>query len=178
MKLIGTLALSYAALVLQVVLAREASVGGLRLDLLLLAAAVAAFTLDGSFSLGVAAVIGLLADSLSPGPLGIGMLSMTLFALLIRWGTSRQESFSIVVGTALVFAAGFATLMFSACARSVALGHPLELGHVTLPFARGLGSAVVFWFFCVAWRFISVGLNSFRMPITSRNSNRWRAFSN
>lgn len=173
MKLIGISILAYAALVTQVTSAGALAVVGLQINLLLLAVVAAAITLEGSWALVAAAGIGLLADSLSRGPLGIDMLSMTLFALLLRTGSARRGSPSIVLRTALVLATACPTLLLSGCARSIALDRTLDVEHLTTALTTAVGSALVFCFATLTFRACTGMLSSFRPSHASRRPGRW-----
>lgn len=176
-KLFAISALAYAALVLQVTVARDLNVSGFQPHFLWLAAAVAVFVLEAWPALAAAAAIGFLSDALSVGPLGIDMLCVTLFAMLLQRGAVDRGSPSLIARTALIFAAAIPTLLFSHLARSVALDRSLEISHFTTALGLAAGSALMFWSIAAVSRVLTAVAVSLRTSSTSRRADRWTTAS-
>ena len=129
----------YAAAVVQTSLADVISVGYVTPDLLALVAVIWTLLAPGRRTFLVAGLIGLAADLISPGRLGVGMASF----LLVGYGLSRLRSrweFERLVGQ--LTAVGLAATLL---ALAQAVGYWL-LGATTVPpaalLARALGVSV------------------------------------
>ncbi len=115
--------LAYAALVMETSLADWLIAGTTRPSLLPLVVVAAALTLEGWPGIAFAAMVGLLADCLSPGGLGVEMLCALWVALALQQVRRERREESALVLTGLSFFAVFAIVFSSTVVRNVFAGH-------------------------------------------------------
>jgi rod shape-determining protein MreD len=174
MKALALVGLIYATAVLQVTLGAEVKLGIVQIHFLFLAALVAIFAIDGSLAVVAAAAIGLLADALSPGPLGADMLSLTLVGLLARMGDSPRRSGAGLRRVCLAFVAAVPALCASGLIQAVLSNKPVELWPlVTSATGLALGTALGFGILYAAWRVAAAAGRIVCSPFVARRSADW-----
>lgn len=119
--------LAYAALVIETSLANWLIAGTIRPSLLPLVVVAAALTLEGWPGIAFAAMVGLLADCLSPGRLGVEMLCAVWVALAVQQFRRERAGESALVLTGLSFFAVFAIVFSSTVLRNVFAGQTVVL---------------------------------------------------
>ncbi len=169
MKHIGLVFLVYSALILQISLHPQIMIRSVGPDFLTLTTAVAAFLLRGRTAIVWAAVIGLLADTLAGGPLGVEMFCAVgvtfAFHTIVAPGNNRSWLPSLLLGFPFIF-----TLLFtSSAARGLIVGQHIDWAPLTdLSAWTAVYSALLF--FVLLWLFTKgrQALTTFKNP-----SNEW-----
>ena len=171
MKHIGLVILVYSALILQISLRPQIMIGSVGPDFLTLTTAIAAFLLPGRTAIVWSAVIGLLADTLAGGPLGVEMFCAVgvtfAFHTIVVPGNNRSWLSSFLFGFPFIFT----LLLTSSAARGLMVGQHIDWAPLTALSAwTSVYSTLLF--FVLLWLFAKGRqvLATFKDP-----SNEWSA---
>ena len=148
--------LAYVALVVETSLADRLIAGGTQLSLLPLVVVAAVLTIDGWPGVAFAAMVGLLADCLSSGPLGVEMFCAVWVALAIQQVRRERAPKSALVLTGLSFFAVFAIAFSSAVLRHVFAGQAVVFAEA-IPAVTWVAavSALVCFATVLTWRSVN-----------------------
>ena len=125
--------MTYAAAVAQVSLRSELSIGESVPDLLILALTFVVFTFVGPSTIAWAASIGLIADCLSVGGIGVAMLSATVGAVSVQHWRSASVGESVFVDSGTMSAFIFLMLSATEWIRAVTVSGTLSVTGDVVP---------------------------------------------